>query len=138
MLRFEMEVRLVTGQLSVADVPPYWNEQFEKMSGLKVTNDAEGCLQDVHWSFGGIGYFPTYTLGNLNAAQLMQKARQDHPALTTELSRGNYKTLLSWLREKVHQPGSLYRPPELMQRVTGEPTSIRHHLEHLRQKFVTT
>jgi carboxypeptidase Taq len=137
MLRFEMEVKLVTGQLGVADVPAYWNEQFEKMSGLRVKNDAEGCLQDVHWSFGGIGYFPTYTLGNLNAAQLMQKARQDHPTLTTELSQGNYKTLLSWLREKVHQPGSLYRPPELMQRATGEPTSIRHHLEHLRQKFVT-
>jgi carboxypeptidase Taq len=135
LLRFEIEQKLVTGQLAVADVPAYWNEQFEQMSGLKVTNDAQGCLQDVHWSIGSIGYFPTYTLGNLNAAQLMQRARQDHPALTAELSQGNYQTLLSWLRAKVHNVGSLHRPPQLMQLVTGEPTNIRHHLDHLRQKF---
>ena len=137
MLRFEIEQRLVTGQLAVADVPAYWNEQFEQMSGLKVRNDAEGCLQDVHWSIGSLGYFPTYTLGNLNAAQLMQRARQDHPALTEELSQGNYKTLLTWLRTKIHAPGSLHRPPQLMEIVTGEKTNIRYHLEHLRQKFIT-
>jgi len=134
MLRFEVELKLVTGQLAVADVPGYWNEQFEQMSGLKVTNDADGCLQDVHWSLGGIGYFPTYTLGNLNAAQLMQTARQENPSLNEELSRGQYQTLLAWLRQKVHREGSRYRPQELMQRVTGEPTSIRPHLEHLRGK----
>jgi carboxypeptidase Taq len=136
MLRFDVEQKLVTGQLEVADVPAYWNEQFEQMSGLKVTKDANGCLQDVHWSFGGIGYFPTYTLGNLNAAQLMHKARQENPSLNDELSQGQYATLLTWLREKVHQPGSIYRPTELIQRVTGEPTSIRYHLEHLHKKFV--
>lgn len=136
MLRFDIEQKLVAGQLEVADVPGYWNEQFEQMSGLKVTKDSDGCLQDVHWSFGGIGYFPTYTLGNLNAAQLMHQARKEHPTLDDELSRGQYQTLLTWLRQKVHQPGSIYRPPELMQRVTGETTGIRHHLEHLRSKFV--
>ena len=135
MLRFDLELKLVTGQLAVADVPAYWNEQFEQMSGLKVTNDADGCLQDVHWSLGGIGYFPTYTLGNLNAAQLMQKARQENPSLNVELGRGQYQTLLSWLRRKVHQEGSRYRPQELMQRVTGEPTGIRPHLEHLHGKL---
>jgi len=135
MLRFALELKLVTGQLAVADVPGYWNEQFEQMSGLKVTKDADGCLQDVHWSLGGIGYFPTYTLGNLNAAQLMQRARQEHPSLNEELGRGQYQTLLTWLRQKVHQAGSRYRPQELMQRVTGEPTSIRAHLEHLREKL---
>ena len=135
MLRFDVELKLVTGELAVADVPAYWNEQFERMSGLKVTKDADGCLQDVHWSIGGIGYFPTYTLGNLNAAQLMQKARQEHPSLTDELARGQYQTLLGWLRRKVHQEGSRYRPPALMQRVTGEPTGIQAHLEHLRGKY---
>ena len=135
MLRFDVELKLITGQLAVAEVPEYWNEQFEQMSGLKVTNDADGCLQDVHWSIGGIGYFPTYTLGNLNAAQLMQKARQDHPSLAEELGRGQYQTLLQWLRRNVHQQGSRYRPLDLMQRVTGEPTSIQPHLEHLRGKY---
>jgi carboxypeptidase Taq len=135
MLRFDIELKLVTGQLGVPDVPAYWNEQFEQMSGLKVTKDSDGCLQDVHWAGGGIGYFPTYTLGNLNAAQLMQKARQENPALEGELKGGHYQTLLAWLRQKIYQEGSRYRPRELMERVTGESTSIRHHLEHLRGKL---
>jgi carboxypeptidase Taq len=135
MLRFEIEQKLVNRQLEVADVPAYWNEQFEQMSGLKVTKDSDGCLQDVHWSGGGIGYFPTYTLGNLNAAQLMHQARQENPSLDDDLRRGQYQSLLGWLRQKVHQEGSRHRPRELMEKVTGEPTSIRYHLEHLRAKF---
>ncbi|MGA2244686.1 MAG: carboxypeptidase M32 [Verrucomicrobiota bacterium] len=137
MLRFDLELKLVGRQLEVADVPAYWNEQFEQMSGLKVTKDADGCLQDVHWSFGGIGYFPTYTLGNLNAAQLMQTARRENPALDEDLRQGRYQTLLAWLRQKVHQEGSRYRPQDLMEKVTGERTSFRHHLEYLRGKFAS-
>jgi carboxypeptidase Taq len=106
LLRFGIESKLIEGQLSVADVPAYWNEEFEKMFGLKVPRDAAGCLQDIHWSIGLIGYFPTYTLGNLNAAQLMRRAMQDHPPLESELARGEYGTLLQWLREKVHRAGS--------------------------------
>jgi carboxypeptidase Taq len=135
MLRFEIEVKLLTRQLEVADVPAYWNEQFEQMSGLKVTKDSDGCLQDVHWSFGGFGYFPTYTLGNLNAAQLMRKAQQENPSLDSELRQGQYGTLLKWLREKVHQHGTRYRSRELMERVTGSGTIIGPHLEHLRAKY---
>ena len=100
-LRFEIEMKLIERQLAVADVPAYWNEQFEKSFGLKVTKDADGCLQDVHWSIGTMGYFPTYSLGNLNAAQLMRRAQMDCPSLETELARGEYGTLLGWLREKV-------------------------------------
>ena len=135
MLRFDLELKLVTGELAVADVPGHWNEQFERMSGLKILKDADGCLQDVHWSLGGLGYFPTYTLGNLNAAQLMQTARREHPSLDGELARGHYQTLLHWLRRKVHGEGSRHNPPELMRRVTGAPTAIQPHLEHLRGKF---
>ena len=135
LLRFEIELKLVGGQLEVADVPAYWNEQFEQMSGLRVTKDADGCLQDVHWSTGGIGYFPTYTLGNLNAAQLMETARRENPSLDNDLEQGRYESLLNWLRQKVHQAGSRYRPSELMEKVTGEHTSIRPHVEHLRRKF---
>ena len=135
LLRFEIEVKMLEGQLAVADLPAYWNESFEKMLGLKITGDANGCLQDIHWSLGDLGYFPTYTLGNLNAAQLMAKAQIDHPNLEAELGRGQYSTLLGWLREKVHRHGLHYPPQELMRRATGEPTQSRYHIEYLRRKF---
>jgi carboxypeptidase Taq len=134
-LRFEIEVRLIQGELAVRDVPGMWNEEFEKMLGLKVTRDSEGCLQDIHWSLGDMGYFPTYTLGNLNAAQLMHRAKSDHPSLSQELAKGEYGTLLKWLRQQIHTHGLRYLPQDLIQRATGEPTGVRHHLEYLRQKF---
>ncbi|HEV7923860.1 MAG TPA: carboxypeptidase M32 [Verrucomicrobiae bacterium] len=135
-LRFEIEVNLVEGKLKTADVPAYWNEQFEKMFGLKVTKDSDGCLQDIHWSIGLFGYFATYTLGNLNAAQLMRRAATENPGLTGELARGEYKPLLSWLREKIHRQGSRHAPRELIRLATGEPTGIRDHVDYLRAKFV--
>jgi carboxypeptidase Taq len=135
-LRFEIEVDLVEGKLKTADVPAYWNEQFEKMFGLKVAKDSDGCLQDIHWSIGLIGYFPTYTLGNLNAAQLMRRAAVENPGLSGELARGEYKPLLAWLREKIHRQGSRHAPRELMRLATGEPTGIRDHVDYLRAKFV--
>jgi len=136
-LRFAIEVQLIEGRLKVADVPACWNAEFEKMFGLQVPNDADGCLQDIHWSIGALGYFPTYTLGNLNAAQLMQRAAQENPALDHELARGEYGNLLQWLRTNVHRPGSRHTPPELMQLATGEPTHSTYHLDYLRRKFTT-
>ncbi|MEY4385953.1 MAG: hypothetical protein RLY20_1236 [Verrucomicrobiota bacterium] len=135
-LRFEIEMKLIERQLAVADVPAYWNEQFEKSFGLKVPDDAHGCLQDIHWSIGTIGYFPTYSLGNLNAAQLMRKAHADLPALKSELARGNYGALLQWLCDKVHSHGMRHHPQELMRLATGEPTKPEAHLANLREKFV--
>jgi carboxypeptidase Taq len=134
-LRFEIETKLIEGTLAVADVPAYWNEAFEKSFGLKVKSDADGCLQDIHWSIGLLGYFPTYTLGNLNAAQLMRRAAADNPSLESELARGEYASLLKWLREKVHRAGSRHTPPELMKLATGETTQSAYHLDYLRKKF---
>lgn len=136
MLRFEIEVKMIEGQLKVADVPASWNETFEKMFGRRVPNDADGCLQDIHWSIGALGYFPTYTVGNLNAAQLMQRAAQENPSLEGELARGEYGNLLQWLRTKIHLAGSRYSPQELMNRATGKPTQSGPHLDYLRRKFV--
>ncbi len=136
LLRFDLEVKLVEGQLAVADVPAYWNEEFGKLFGLKVTKDSDGCLQDIHWSIGSLGYFPTYTLGNLNAAQLMHRARLENPSLDDELARGQTATLLKWLREKIHQHGLRYLPQELMQKATGEPTRSQYHIDHLRARFL--
>ena len=135
-LRFELELKLIEGELKVADLPAMWNEEFEKMLGLKVPDDARGCLQDTHWSLGAFGYFPTYTLGNLNASQLMQRATQDSPQLETELRAGRYANLLGWLREKVHVPGQRHAPQELMRRATGQATHSEPHLAYLRRKFL--
>jgi len=135
-LRFEIESKLVEGALDVTDVPACWNEEFEKSFGLKVARDADGCLQDIHWSIGLMGYFPTYTLGNLNAAQLMRRAAQENPALDGELARGQYASLLKWLREKIHSHGSRHTPAELMKQATGEPTQSSYHLDYLKNKFV--
>ena len=134
-LRFEIEMKLIGRQIGVADVPAYWNEQFEKMFGLKVTNDANGCLQDIHWSIGMMGYFPTYSLGNLNAAQLMRHARATNPTLDSALARGDYAPLLQWLRASVHAHGQRHHPQELMRLATGEPTEARAHLDCLRKKY---
>jgi carboxypeptidase Taq len=137
-LRFEIELKLIERQLAVADVPAYWNEQFERMFGLRVPDDAHGCLQDIHWSIGMMGYFPTYTLGNLNAAQLMRQVQVECPSLAAELAQGEYGTLLGWLRDKLHRHGQRHRPLDLMRLATGVPTDSRAHLQNLREKFVDT
>lgn len=135
-LRFELELKLIEGELGVADLPSAWNEGFEKMMGLKVPDDARGCLQDIHWSLGAFGYFPTYTLGNLNAAQLMHRASLDVPPLESSLAKGEYRSLLAWLRTNIHGPGGRFDPQELMRRATGETTQSHYHLDYLQQRFV--
>ena len=135
MLRFSLERRLLDGSLAIADVPAAWNEEFAASLGIAVPDDARGCLQDVHWSEGLIGYFPTYTLGNLNAAQLFRRAQADLPGLAAELASGHYASLLQWLRLKVHQYGEQMEPGELMAAATGETTRADHYLASLREKF---
>jgi len=134
-LRFQIEVRLVEGDLAVRDVPALWNQEFEQMFGLEVPNDAQGCLQDIHWSLGAMGYFPTYTLGNLNASQLFHKALREQPTLEAELKAGRYQNLLAWLRCRVHEQGQRFKPQQLMQSATGEPSRAVYHLDYLRAKF---
>ncbi len=135
-LRFTLERRIINGELAVKDIPAAWNELFEKLLGLKVPDAARGCLQDIHWSCGLVGYFATYTLGNLNASQLMHRARQDDAGLDAALAAGNYAPLLSWLREKVHRHGQRYLPQDLMRHATGHATQASHHLAHLRSKYL--
>ncbi len=135
-LRFEIERRIINGDLPVSGIPAAWNEKFEELLGLKVPDDARGCLQDIHWSFGGFGYFATYTLGNLNASQLMRAARAAHPTLDAELAGGSYATLLSWLRTNIHGPGRRYSAPDIMRHATGENTRADYHLAYLKAKFL--
>lgn len=134
-LRFLLEVDLFENRLEVADLPTAWNERFEKMLGLKVSDDAQGCLQDVHWSMGSFGYFATYTLGSLNAAQLFAQAQVEVSGLPSCLKAGNYKPLLDWLRLKIHEKGQQFEPQELMKSATGSGTQETAYLEHLKQKI---
>ena len=135
-LRFGLERRLLAGDLAVRDVPAAWNEAFEASFGLPVPDDAHGCLQDIHWSEGLIGYFPTYTLGNLHAAQLYRRALAEVPGLPAALAAGRYDTLLGWLREKIHVQGRRLPPGELVAAATGEPTRVDYYLTGLREKFL--
>lgn len=134
-LRFEIEQALVSGDLPVAELPAAWNEKFQAMFDLTPPTDREGCLQDIHWSFGGIGYFPTYTLGNLFAAQFMNVARQELPHLDESMRRGDFRELRAWLTDKIHRHGRRYRAGALCERVTGAPLRVQPFLDQLRAKF---
>jgi len=134
LLRFELEKALVTGDLSVADLPAAWNEKMKSYLGLTPPDAARGVLQDVHWSTGLFGYFPTYTLGNLYAAQFFVQARADLGDLDTSFARGEFAPLLGWLRTKIHQDGKRYTARALVQRVTGKPLSAAPLLAHLKRK----
>jgi carboxypeptidase Taq len=134
-LRFELEQALIGGDLQAADVPAAWNETFHKLFQLTPPSQAKGCLQDIHWSMGGLGYFPTYTLGNLYAAQFMDTARRDLGDLDASFRRGDFAGLKSWLTEKIHRPGQRYRPRELCERVTGKALSHKPLLAYLHRKY---
>jgi carboxypeptidase Taq len=134
-LRFELEQALLSGDLKPADVPGAWKEKFQQSFQLTPPTDALGCLQDIHWSMGGLGYFPTYTLGNLYAAQFMDQARKDLGDLDADFRRGEFGRLKGWLNEKIHRPGQRYRAAELCRRVTGKPLSHQPLLTYLRNKY---
>ena len=134
-LRFEMEQALIKGDLKPIDVPGAWNEKFRKMLDLTPPSDAQGCLQDIHWSMGGLGYFPTYTLGNLYAAQFMQQARKDLGDLDDEFRRGHFERLKGWLNDKLHRQGQRYRANELCRRVTGQLLGHQALIAYLRKKY---
>ena len=135
MVRFEIETALVDGSLEVGDVPQRWNELYRDYLGLEVPDDRRGCLQDVHWSCGLFGYFPTYTLGNLHAAQLAAAARRAIPDLDRQFAAGAFTALREWLHEHVHRHGRRYTPAELCERATGAPLSSEPFLTYLERKL---
>lgn len=135
MLRFAIERQLFSGKLEVKDVPDAWNAEFETSFGLTPPDDARGCLQDIHWSMGGFGYFPTYTLGNLNAAQLF-KAANRNSGIKKAAAKADYSPLLVWLQTHVHSLGSTLSPLQLMEAATGKPTETAPYLAHLKSRFL--
>ena len=135
MVRFELERSMLRGDLSVADLPGAWDERYREYLGIEVPDDTHGCLQDVHWSMGAIGYFSTYTLGNLYAAQFFERATRDMPDLFSEFACGRFDSLKNWLYQKIYQHGQRYRADELCQHVTGQALSADSLLRHLEQKY---
>lgn len=135
MLRFELEQKLIAGDLKPAEVPGAWNELFTKSFQLTPANDAEGCLQDIHWSGGLLGYFPTYALGNLYAAQFFDAAQKELGNLAEQFAKGEFAPLKTWLNEKIHRHGRRYPARRLVEVVTGKPLSHVPFIRHLAAKY---
>jgi carboxypeptidase Taq len=133
LLRFGLERRMLNGELAVADVPAAWNEAFRELFGFVPSDDRHGCLQDIHWAMGGLGYFPTYSLGNLNAAQLYAAARRD-AGIAAACDAADYAPLLAWLRQNIHAHGGTLDPADLIARASGTPPSPEPYLAHLRER----
>ena len=135
-LRTELEMRLIEGALEVDDLPTAWNEGMHRLLGVDVADDAHGVLQDIHWAVGSFGYFPTYTVGNLMAAQLWSSLRDELPDVDASLEAGDFAPLREWLRDRVHRHGRKYSPRELLHRVTGEPLRVDPFVGYLGDKLV--
>jgi carboxypeptidase Taq len=137
-IRFELEQKLISGVLEPSDLPEAWNAAYLEYLGIKPSHHAEGCLQDVHWSAGLFGYFPTYTLGNLIAAQWMEAIKESLGDLGELHRQGDFQPLLDWLRTNVHQHGKRYTPGHLVERVTGRPLSAIPFVKYLTRKLTDT
>lgn len=134
-LRFELEHALISGDLAPKDVPTAWNDKMQQLLGVTPPTDTEGCLQDIHWSSPMLGYFPTYALGNLYAAQLYEAALAQQPSISAELDNGDVSSLLAWLRKNIHEPGKTFPPNELIQRVTGRPLTHEPFVRYVTEKY---
>ncbi len=135
MLRMEIEIALMEGKLQVKDLPEVWNEKMREYLGITPPNDAQGVLQDIHWSGGSIGYFPTYALGNLVSVQLWEKIQEELPSLQSQIRNGDFTSLLAWLRENLHQHGAKFDPQDMVVKITGSKISPEPYLRYLKTKY---
>jgi len=134
-IRFELEQLLIEGELSVADLPAAWNEKYRDFLGIEPPNNSDGVMQDIHWPLGYLGYFPTYALGNLYAAQFLEQAEKDLGDVDDQFERGEFDPLRNWLREKIHQRGQCITAAELVKETTGQPLSEQPLLDRLQAKY---
>jgi carboxypeptidase Taq len=134
-LRFEIELALISGQLQISDLPYAWNEKMRELLGIVPKNDQEGCLQDVHWAFGDFGYFPTYALGNLFAAQFFAAFAKQHPDWPERVSNGDLVFIRDFLKKNIHSMGRQYSSDELIKKVTNQPLSATAYCRYLKTKY---
>ena len=135
MLRYELEKKIFNDNLSVDDIPETWNQMFSEWFGIEVPEDRLGCLQDIHWSMAAFGYFPTYTLGNLYAAQLLAAMGEELGDVDKIVESGNWQPMLGWLRSKIHLEGSKWTPSELIEHATGAPPTPQPFIDYVEKKY---
>lgn len=134
-LRFELEQEMIQGKLALKDLPDAWNSRMKSYLGIDVPDDAHGVLQDIHWSAGMVGYFPTYSLGNMLSAQIWERIQKEIPDLNEKIMLGEFSTLREWLRENLHRHGRKFSPRETIQKVTGQPIRVDAYVRYLKEKF---
>lgn len=134
-IRYEIEKMLINGEVKVADLPEVWNEKYKEYLHVEPKNDAEGVLQDMHWSGGEFGYFPSYALGNLYGAQFLNKMKKDMPSMYADIEKGDLSKVHNWLKENVHKYGCTYKPADLIKRVTGEELTAKYFIDYLNNKY---
>ncbi|MEA2077725.1 MAG: carboxypeptidase M32 [Candidatus Marinimicrobia bacterium] len=135
MLRFDIESMIINGDVKVNDIPALWNEKMKEYFGITPKDDSEGVMQDVHWAFGGFGYFPSYAMGNLYGAQIMEQAEKEIPDLWEKVSKGEFAPLKVWLNENVHKHGRFYDPEDLIKVISGEALSADPFMNYLEKKY---
>jgi carboxypeptidase Taq len=136
MLRYELENEILKGELKIKDLPEAWNARIQDRLGVRPANDAEGCLQDVHWAVGSFGYFPSYAIGAVIAGQLYESLRADRPELDDEIAAGQFAGLFDWLRQNVHSVAATVSTPELIRNATGKPLSAAAWLRYIEAKYL--
>ena len=134
-IRYEIEKALINGEIEVEDLPKVWNKKYEEYLGVSPKDDEEGVLQDMHWSAGNIGYFPSYALGNLYGGQFLNTMLKDNPRAITEVVNGDLTYINNWLKDNIHVHGGIYTPDELVRKVTGEELKTRYFLDYLEEKY---
>lgn len=137
-LRYRLEKAMVVGDLEIADLPGAFNDGLEALLGIRPPDDAKGCLQDIHWYAGAWGYFPTYTLGAIAAAQLFEAAKKANPEILPSIGRGDFAPLLTWLRTNIHSKGSLQSMPDLLVAATGRKLDPETYKSHLKERYLNT
>lgn len=135
LIRYEIEKELIAGAIEVEDLPKIWNKKYKDYLNIDVPNDAKGVLQDIHWSHGSFGYFPTYSIGSFYAAQFFNQAKKEIKSLETQIENGELIPLLDWLREKIHRHGRLFAASDLCEKITGEKLNFKHFLEYAKNKY---
>ncbi|GAB4365971.1 MAG: carboxypeptidase M32 [Spirochaetales bacterium] len=135
-LRYNLEKALIENDLALSDLPSAWNDGMKELLGIRPSHDGEGVLQDIHWSMGSFGYFPSYALGTLYAAQFFSTLLKQHPAVLNELENGEYGTILQWLRKNIHTHGKVFPAEELCRRVSGCPLDAQFFLDYVREKYL--
>lgn len=126
---------LINGEIEVKDLPSVWNDKYEEYLGVRPDNDAVGVLQDVHWSDGSFGYFPSYALGNIYGAQLLIKIEKEIDDMYAKIEQGELSEIKSWLKENIHKYGAIYEPRILLEKITGERLKPKYFLDYLRKKY---